>query len=85
MWLILCYTVQLVIPNLSTKFENPRSGSAKKSLTENLHMHYIGEMEKGKFEKEGKINISSLIFFYTIYLATLKVHRKFEDPGSNRS
>ena len=27
--------------------------------------------KKRKIEKEGKINISTLIFFYTIYLATL--------------
>ena len=26
-WLILCYTVQLVIPNVSTKFQNPKSSS----------------------------------------------------------
>ena len=42
-------------------------------------------MEKRKFEKEGKIIISILIFFHTIYLAILKVYTKFEDPGSNRS
>ena len=38
-------------------------------------------MEKRKFEKKAKINISSLIFFNTIYLATLKVYTKFEDQG----
>ena len=42
-------------------------------------------MEKRKFEEEGKINIGTLILFYTIYLATLKVYTKFKDPGSTRS
>ena len=27
MWLILCYTVQLVIPDVCTKFQNPKSSS----------------------------------------------------------
>ena len=28
MWLILLYTVQLVIPGVCTKFQNPRSSSS---------------------------------------------------------
>ena len=36
-------------------------------------------------EKEVKINLSILVFFPTIYLATLKVYTKFEDFGSHRS
>ena len=45
----------------------------EKSLTENVHMHYIGVRDgnKRKIKKEGKINISTLVFYYTIYLATL--------------
>ena len=45
----------------------------EKSLTENVHMHYIGmrDGKKRKIEKEGKINISTLNFLYTIFLATL--------------
>ena len=42
-------------------------------------------MEKSKNGKKGNINISILIFFPTIYLATLKVYTKFEDFGSYRS
>ena len=42
MWLFLCYTIQRVIPNLSTKFPNPKSSFAEKTLTEDFHMHYIG-------------------------------------------
>ena len=41
-------------------------------------------MEENKWKKKAKITISILIFFYTIYLATLKEHIKFEDPGSNK-
>ena len=35
-------------------------------------------------EKKAKINLSILIFFPTIYLATFKVYTKFEDFGSYR-
>ena len=36
-------------------------------------------------EKGGKMNHSILVFFSTIYLATLKVYTKFDDSGSHRS
>ena len=42
-------------------------------------------MEKGKMGKDGKINLSILVFCPTIWLATLKVYKKFEDSGSHRS
>ena len=42
-----------------------------------------GKMEKWK--KKPKINLGILIFFPTIYLATLNVKTKFEDCGSHRS
>ena len=42
-------------------------------------------MQKGKMEKDRKINLSILVFCPTIYLATLKVYKKFEDSGSHRS
>ena len=47
-------------------------------------MHYMGGRD-GKIEnlkKEGKLNISNFILFYTINLATLNVYTKFEDPES---
>ena len=49
-------------------------------------MYYIGvrDGKKAKLEKEGN-NLSILIFFLTIYLATLKVYTKFEDFGSHKS
>ena len=40
-------------------------------------------MEKRK--KMVKIKLSILVFCPTIYLATLKVYKKFEDFGSQRS
>ena len=58
-----------------------------KSLTETFPMHNIGvkdQKKKKKMEKGGKNKISILIFLYTIYLATIKVHTKFEDLDSNR-
>ena len=42
-------------------------------------------MEKKKIEKMVNINLSILVFCPTIYLATLKVYKKFEDSGSHRS
>ena len=47
-------------------------------------MYYIGERD-GKKEKDGKINLCILVFCPTLYLASLKVYKKFEDSGSNRS
>ena len=46
-------------------------------------MYYLREMEKWK--KKANINLRILIFFPTIYLATLNVYTKFEDFGSHRS
>ena len=42
------------------------------------------EWEMEKKEKEGKINLS-FVFCPIIYLATLNVYTKFEDPGSHKS
>ena len=43
-------------------------------------------MEKKKNgKKKAKLNLSILIFFPTMYLATLKMYTKFEDFGSHRS
>ena len=42
MWLILLYTVQLVIPDFCTKFQNPRSSSSLEIFDQNFHIHYIG-------------------------------------------
>ena len=45
MWLILYHTVQPVMPDICTNFQNPRS------FDENFHIHYIGVIEKGKNKK----------------------------------
>ena len=52
--LILFYTLQLVIPNLCTKFIILSQVLAEKTLTENVQMHYIGlrDGNKKKIEKE---------------------------------
>ena len=59
----------------------------EKTLTENFPLHCIGvkEGKNKKWKKKAKIKIRILIFLYTIYFATLKLHTKFEDPGSNGS
>ena len=43
-------------------------------------MYYIGvrDGKKEKWKKKAKINLSILIFFLTIYLATLKVYTKLK-------
>ena len=42
MWLILLYTVQPVIPDVCTGFQNPRSSSSGEIFDENFHIHYLG-------------------------------------------
>ena len=76
-----------VIPNIFTKFQNPRRSSSWEIFDTNFPMYYIGvrDGQKEKWKKKAKINHSILIFFPTIYLAPLKVYTKFEDSGSHRS
>ena len=85
--LILSYTMQQVIPNICTKFQNPRCSCSWEIFDTNFPMYYIGvrDGKKEKLKKKAKINLSILIFFPTINLATLKVYTKFEDFGSYRS
>ena len=51
----------------------------------NVHMCYIGvtEGENWKFEKEGKMRISILIFIYTIHFNYLKVYTNFYNPKTS--
>ena len=53
---ILFYTIQQVIPNIFTKFQNPRHSSSWEIFDTNFPMYYIGvrDGKKGKMEKEGK-------------------------------
>ena len=75
--LFLSYTIQ-VIPIICTKFQNPRRSSSWEISDTNFPMYYIGVRDgKGK----DKINLSILIFFLIIYLASLKLYLKFENSG----
>ena len=42
MWLNFLNTVQLLISDVCTKFQNPRSSSSGEIFDENFHMHYLG-------------------------------------------
>ena len=68
--LILSYTIPQVIPNICTKFQNPRLSSSWEISDKNFPMYYIG-VRDGK--KKDKINLSILVFFPSIYLKTLAV------------
>ena len=41
-WLNFLYTVQLLISNVCSKFQNFRSGSFGETFDKNFHMHYLG-------------------------------------------
>ena len=51
--LILSYTVQQVIPNICTKFQNPKCSCSWEIFDTNFPTYYIG-VRDGKMEKEGK-------------------------------
>ena len=69
--LILSYTIQLVIPNVCTKFQNLRCSSSWEIVDMNFPMHNIA-VRDGKREKEGKmIEFSIVVFFHTIYFKPL--------------
>ena len=78
--LILFYTIQQVIPNICTKFQNPRHSSSWETFDTNFPMYYIGVTD-GKMEKDGKNKSQHLGFLShnILGLATLKVYKKFED------
>ena len=78
--LILFHTIQQVIPNICTKFQNPRRSSSWE-IFDTLSLCITLEWEMEKRKKMVKINLSNLFFCSTIYiyLAILKVYKKFED------
>ena len=41
-WLILYYTIQPVMPDVCTEFQNPRSSSSREIFNENFNIHYLG-------------------------------------------
>ena len=42
-------------------------------------------MEKGKIEKEGKINLSTLVLFSVMHVVVLMLYTKFKDSGSKEA
>ena len=76
MWLILYYTVQAIIPDVCTKFQNPRSSSSREIFDENLHIQYLGEIEKRKNKKEGESKSQHLEFVYIKILG--RPHRVYK-------
>ena len=42
MWLIFLYTVQLLVSDVCTKFQNSRSSSSGEIFDKNFHIHYHG-------------------------------------------
>ena len=60
---IMFYMIQVVAPNVCTKFQNPRRSSS----LEIFYMQKEMERKGKKGKKEGKINFSIVVFFYTIY------------------
>ena len=58
--LILFYTIQQVIPNICSKFQNPRCSSSLEIFDTNFPMYYIGvrDGKKEKWKENVKINLS---------------------------
>ena len=56
------YTVQLVISDVCTKFQNSRSSSSGEIFDENFQMHYLGvrDGKRKKIKKKAKINLFCL-------------------------
>ena len=65
MWLILCYTVQLVISSLCNKFNNPKPSSCREIFDGRCPcaLQTRERRKKKKIRKECKINISTFSFF----------------------
>ena len=49
--LIFFYTMQQVIPNICTKFQNPKHSSSWEIFDTNFPMYYIG-VRDGKYSRE---------------------------------
>ena len=58
----------------------------EKSLTKLPYsLPWSERLKKEKIEKEGKINLSTLVLFSVMHLVVLMLYTKFKDSGSNRS
>ena len=65
MWLILLYTVQLVISDFCAKFQNSRSFSSGEIFDKKFHMHYLGVRDGKRKKEEDKIISQHLSFVYS--------------------
>ena len=79
--LILFYTIQQVIPNICTKFQNPRRSSS----WEIFWHKFLYVLHWSERWKNGKRRQKLITESWYIYLALLKVYTKFEDSGCNTS
>ena len=57
----------------------------EKSLTKFSIFITLERLKKEKIEKEGKINLSTLVLFSVMHLDVLLLYTKFKDSDSNRS
>ena len=57
----------------------------EKSLTKISIFITLERLKKEKIEKEGKINLSTLVLFSVMHLVVLMLYTKYKDSGSNRS
>ena len=87
MWLLFCYTIQLITIKLCTKFQKPKSSSCWEIWQKKCPyvLYKSDRRKKWKIEKRRQNKDCILIFFYTLYFAYLKVYTKYENTGSNRS
>ena len=82
--LILPYTIQLVILNVCTKFENPRCSSSWELFDTNfLRIGVRDGKKKKKKKRQNKFQYHG--FLLHNILKPLLVYTKFEEYGSHRS
>ena len=84
--LILSYTIQLVIPNLCTQFQNPSCSSSWEIFDTNLPMHYIvvrGRKLKKEKRRQNKFQHHGFLLHYI--LQTSVSVKNAEDTGCLRS
>ena len=55
-WLIILYTVQFVMSDVCTKFQNPKSSSSLEIIDENFHIHYLGVRDRTRENRKRRQN-----------------------------
>ena len=87
MWLHFLYTVQLLISDVCTKFQNSRSSSSREIFDKKIPyaLPWSERLKKEKIEKEGKIkSLAPLVLFTVTHLVVLIVYTKFEYCSTHR-